>query len=77
MLSYIGKIGEVDVFGDCTAGAGCGFTVPCVEPAWLLGRANGLLDIEGIRVVLVGTVLAPAHELGLANGYACSTAFSS
>ena len=38
------------------------------EPAWLPGRANGLADTEGIPVGVVGTVLAPAHEPGLANG---------
>ena len=38
------------------------------EPAWLPGRANGLADTEGIPVGVAGTVLAPAHEPGLANG---------
>ena len=51
--------------------------VPCVKPAQLLGLANGLLDVKGIHIVLAGTVLAPAHEMGLANGNAHSTAFSS
>ena len=38
-----------------------------VEPAQLPGRVNGLADAEGIPVGVVGTVLAPARELGLAN----------
>ena len=76
MLSYIGEMGKIGAFGNCTAAAGCGFTVPCAEPAQLLGLANGLLDTEGICVVLAGAVLAPAHELGLANGDTHSTAFS-
>ena len=38
------------------------------EPAWLPGRANELADAEGIPVGVVGTVLAPAREPGLANG---------
>ena len=77
MLSCICEMGEIGAFGNCTAVAGCGFTVPCVQPAQLLGLANGLLDVEGICVVLAGAVLAPACELGLANGDARSTAFSS
>ena len=77
MLSYLGKIGEVDVFRGCTVGAGCGLTVPGVEPAQLLGHTKGLLDVEGILIVLASSVLAPVHELGLANVNARSTAFSS
>ena len=38
------------------------------DPAWLPGRANGLMDAEGIPVSVVGAVLAPAREPGLANG---------
>ena len=38
------------------------------EPARLPGRANGLVDTEGIPVGVAGAVLAPAHEPGLANG---------
>ena len=38
------------------------------EPVWLPGQANGLADAEGIPVSVVGAVLAPAREPGLANG---------
>ena len=38
------------------------------EPARLPGRENGLVDAEGIPVGVVGAILAPAHEPGLANG---------
>ena len=37
------------------------------EPAWLPGQANGLMDAEGISIGVAGTVLALAHEPGLAN----------
>ena len=47
---------------------------PLVKPALLLGLANGLLGVKGVRVALAGIVLAPAHELGLANGNAHSPA---
>ena len=39
-----------------------------VDPTWLPGRANGLADAKGIPVGVVGAVLAPACEPGLANG---------
>ena len=39
-----------------------------VDPAWLPGRVNGLADAEGIPVGVVGAILAPAREPGLANG---------
>ena len=38
------------------------------NPARLSGRANGLVDAEGIPVRVVGAVLAPAREPGLTNG---------
>ena len=38
------------------------------EPTRLPGWVNGLVDAEGIPVGVVGAVLAPAHEPGLANG---------
>ena len=47
---------------------------PLVEPALLPGLANGLSGVEGICVALAGVVLAPARELGLANGNAHSAA---
>ena len=49
----------------------------CADPARLPGYANVLLDARGTSVVLVGTVLAPALEPGLANGDACSTVLPS
>ena len=39
-----------------------------VDPTRLPGQANGLADAESIPVGVVGAVLAPAHEPGLANG---------
>ena len=52
-----------------TRGAALGkSTSDCAEPTQLPGRANGLADAEGISVGVAGTVLAPAHEPGLANG---------
>ena len=51
MLSYIGEIGKTGTFGNCTAAAGCGFTVPCAEPVQLLGLTNGLLNAEGMCCV--------------------------
>ena len=47
---------------------------PLVEPVLLPGLANGLSGVEGVCVALVGVVLAPARELGLANGDAHSAA---
>ena len=44
---------------------------PFIEPALLPGLANGL---PGVCVALAGVVLAPARELGLANGDAHSAA---
>ena len=38
---------------------------------------NGLLDTGGTSVVLVGAVLAPALEPGLANGDTCPTVLPS
>ena len=38
------------------------------KPAQLSGCAKGLLDAGGIPASLVGIVLLPAHEPGLANG---------
>ena len=40
----------------------------CVEPAWLSGRANGLLGVEGVPTSLAAPMLLPAREPGLANG---------
>ena len=64
------EIGEFEVFGGLVAdGATLGkSTSGCADPAWLPGWVNGLMDAEGISVGVAGTVLAPAHEPGLANG---------
>ena len=43
-------------------------TLDHAEPVQLPGRANGLVDAEGIPVGVVGAVLAPAREPGLTNG---------
>ena len=37
------------------------------NPTRLPGRANGLVDAEGIPVSVVGAVLAPARKPGLTN----------
>ena len=63
------EIGEFEVFGGLVAdGATLGkSTSGCADAARLPGQANGLMDAEGISVGVVGAVLAPAHEPGLAN----------
>ena len=38
------------------------------DPAWLPNWVNGLADAEGIPERVVGAVLVPAREPGLANG---------
>ena len=58
---------QLDDLTACVAALGKS-TSDHVEPALLPGRANGLADAEGIPVGVVGTVLAPTHEPGLANG---------
>ena len=63
-------MGEIDELGNLVVG---GTTLGDVasggtKPAWLSGRANGLVDAGCIPAALVGTVLLPGHEPGLANG---------
>ena len=63
------EIGESQFDGPeaCEAALGKS-TSDRANPARLPGRANGLVDDEGIPVSLAGAVLAPAREPGLANG---------
>ena len=58
---------QLDDLAACGAALGKS-TSDRTEPARLPGRANGLVDTEGIPVGVAGTVLAPAGEPGLANG---------
>ena len=58
---------QLDDLAACWAALGKS-TSNRVESAWLPGHKNGLVDAEGIAVGVVGAVLAPAHEPGLANG---------
>ena len=68
-MSLINEIGELQfeglVAGEATLGKS---TSDHADPAWLPGRANGLMDAEDIPVGVDGAVLAPAREPGLANG---------
>ena len=67
--SSIDDIVELQLDDPAACGAALGkSTSDRVEPVQLPGRANGLGDAEGIPVGVVGTVLAPAREPGLANG---------
>ena len=68
-MSLIDEIGELQFEGPVACGATLGkSTSDHADPAWLPGRANGLMDAEGIPVGVAGAVLAPAREPGLANG---------
>ena len=68
-MSLIDEIGELQFEGPVACGATLGkSTSNRADPAQLPGRANGLMDAEGVPVGVVGAVLAPAHEPGLANG---------
>ena len=58
---------QLDDLAACGAALGKS-TSDHAEPARLPGWANGLADTEGIPVGVVGTVLVPAREPGLANG---------
>ena len=63
------EIGESQFDDLAACGAALGrSTSDCAEPVWLPGQANGLADVKGIPVGVVGAVLAPAHEPGLAKG---------
>ena len=68
-MSLIDEIGELLFDGPAACGAALGKpTSDRADPAWLPGRANGLMDAEGIPVGVAGAVLTPAREPGLANG---------
>ena len=63
------EIGESQFDGPAACEAALGkSTSDRADPAWLPGRANGLVDAEGIPVSVVDAVHAPAREPGLANG---------
>ena len=67
--SSIDDIGESQLDDLAVCGAAIGkATSDRADPARLLGWANGLADAEGIPVGVAGTVLALAHEPGLATG---------
>ena len=67
--SPIDEIGESQFDDLAACGAALGkSTSNRADPARLPGQANGLADAEGIPVGVVGAVLAPAREPGLANG---------
>ena len=69
ILSLIDEIGELQFEGLVAGGATLGKSVSDhANPAQLPGWANGQMDAKGISVGVVGTVLAPAHEPGLAKG---------
>ena len=57
---------QLDDLAACGAALGKS-TSDHAEPAWLPGQVNGLADAESIPVGVVGAVLAPAREPGLAN----------
>ena len=68
-MSLIDEIGELQFEGLVAGGATLGKSMSDhADPVWLPGRANGLMDAEGVSVGVAGTVLAPAREPGLANG---------
>ena len=67
--SSIDDIGELQLDDLAACGAALGkSTSDRADPARLPGQANGLADAEGIPIGVVGAVLAPAREPGLANG---------
>ena len=65
-VSLMDEIGESQFDGPaaCTSNS----TSNRANPARLPGRANGLVDAEGIPVSVAGAILAPARKPGLANG---------
>ena len=69
------ETGEIGAFGNHTVSVAGGVLVVSswADPAWLPGHTKGLLDADGISVVLVGAILVPALEPGLANGDTCSS----
>ena len=67
--SSIYDIGELQLDDLAACGAVLGkSTSNRADPARLPGQANGLADAKGIPVGVVGAILAPAREPGLANG---------
>ena len=79
ILPLMDETSEPDAVGNHTT---CGYgrvlaKSSWADPALLPGHANGLLDAGGTSVALVGAVLAPALEPGLANGDVCSTVLPS
>ena len=67
-MSLIDEIGESQFDGPAACEAALGkSTSNRADPAQLPGWVNGLVDAEGIPVGVVGAVLAPASEPGLAN----------
>ena len=62
-------MGELQVDSPAACDAALGKSTSYrADPARLPGRANGLVDAEGIPVGVAGAILAPAREPGLANG---------
>ena len=67
--SSIDDIVELQLDDVAACGAALGkSTSNRAEPVRLPGRANGLVDAEGIPVGVTRAILAPAREPGLANG---------
>ena len=77
MVSLMDEIGELQFEGPVACGATLGkSTSDRADPAWLPGWANGLMIAKGVPVGVVGAVLAPAREPGLANGEGPTVLFS-
>ena len=75
--SSIDDTGELQLDDLAACGAALGkSTSDCADPVQLPGWANGLAFAEGILVGVVGNVLVPAHEPGLANGERLTMLFS-
>ena len=69
IVSLIDEICELLFDGPAACGTTLGkSTSDSANPARLPGWANGLMDAEGVPVGVVGAVLLPACEPGLANG---------
>ena len=68
-MSLIDEIGKLQFEGLVAGGATLEkSTSDHADPVRLPGRANGLMDAEGISIGVAGAVVAPAREPGLANG---------
>ena len=69
MVSLIDEIGELQFEGPVACRATLQKSASDrANPVQLPGQVNGLMDAEGVPVSVVGTVLTPTHEPGLANG---------